>query len=95
MKNQQYRKIKNTLQFFHKKQMMEILDFLGKIYLDMLKCFTIIKMRLNDKNLENFRNINEDDFKKNVKNNKYFLDKLIEKIKELCNDYKDSLKRKK
>jgi hypothetical protein len=23
--------------FFHKKQMMEILDFLGKIYLDMLK----------------------------------------------------------
>ena len=124
--------IKNTLQFFHKKQMMEILDFLGKIYLDMLKCFTIIKMRLNDKNLENFRNINEDelydninkqrkkvmkdlnekiedteryvkmnldckskdDFKKTVTYNKYLFDKLIEKTKELCNDYKDSLKEK-
>ena len=124
--------IKNTLQFFHKKQMMEILDFLGKIYLDMFKCFTIIKMRLNDKNLENFRNINEDklydnideqrkkvmedlnekiedteryinmyldcksedDFKKTVAYNKYLFDKLIEKTKELCNDYKDSLKAK-
>ena len=124
--------IKNTLQFVHKKQMMEILDFLGKIYLDMLKCFTIIKMRLNDKNLENFRNINEDelyndinkqsnrvmkdindkiedaenyikfnlscksedDFKKTVEINKNILDRLIKKIRELCDDYKDSLKEK-
>lgn len=62
---------------------MEILDFLGKIYLDMLKCFTIIKMRLNDKNLENFRNINEDELYDNInKQRKKVMKDLNEKIED-------------
>ena len=52
--------INNTLLFFKKRQISDILDFFGRIYLDILKSFTIIKMRMNDENLENFEKIDRD-----------------------------------
>ena len=71
--------IKNTIKFFKKKQIMEVLNFLGNIYLDILKSFTIIKMRLNDKNLENLRNINADEIYEDINEKKYEVISIIDK----------------
>ena len=72
--------INNTFKFFKKRQIIDILDFFGRIYSEILKSFTIIKMRMNDENLENFQKIDEDELFNEINKE---ADKKIHEIEKL------------